>query len=160
MSEVPHGQRRRLPTKSKGYRVEAIVGGHKIVLHTAEYEDGMLGEIAIDMQKEGASFRAMMQQFAAAVSLALQYGAPLEELIELFMYTRFEPSGMVMNHPEIANVTSVVDFIFRELAIHYCGRQDLVAIAPVKRGTDTKVIPLPVALGEPGEGDGEFADES
>ena len=102
-----------------------MVGGHKVYLRTGEYREGKLGEIFIDMHKEGAAFRAMMNNFAIAVSVGLQYGVPLEEFVEAFTFTRFEPAGMVQGNDSIKNATSILDYIFRELAISYLNREDL-----------------------------------
>jgi len=99
------------------------VGGHKIYLRTGEYPDGALGEIFLDMHREGAAFRSLMNCFAIAVSLGLQYGVPLEEFVEAFVFTRFEPNGPVMGHDRLRMATSVIDYIFRELAISYLGRK-------------------------------------
>jgi ribonucleoside-diphosphate reductase alpha chain len=123
-------RRERLPDRRKGYTQKAVVGGHKLYLRTGEYEDGKLGEIFIDMHKEGAAFRAMMNNFAVAISIGLQYGVPLEEFVEAFTFTRFEPSGMVEGNDAIKMATSVVDYIFRELAISYLGRADLAHVEP------------------------------
>ncbi|MEM9989744.1 MAG: vitamin B12-dependent ribonucleotide reductase, partial [Pseudomonadota bacterium] len=117
--------RRRLPDRRKGYIQKAIVGGHKVYLHTGEFEDGDLGEIFVDMHKEGAAFRSLMNNFAIAVSLGLQYGVPLEEFIDAYLFTRFEPAGPVQGNDRIKNATSILDYIFRELAISYMGRSDL-----------------------------------
>jgi ribonucleoside-diphosphate reductase alpha chain len=122
--------RRKLPDRRKGYTQKAIVGGHKVYLRTGEYEDGRLGEIFIDMHKEGAAFRAMMNNFAIAISIGLQYGVPLEEFVEAFTFTRFEPSGMVEGNSVIKMSTSVIDYIFRELAISYLSRNDLAHVTP------------------------------
>ncbi len=124
-------KRRRLPKKRRGFTQEARVGGHKVYLRTGEYEDGALGEIFIDMHKEGAAFRSMMNCFAIAVSLGLQYGVPLEEYVDCFTFTRFEPQGMV-DHPNIKMATSVIDFIFRVLGMEYQGRTDFVQVKPTK----------------------------
>ena len=105
-----------MPQRRKGYTQKAIVGGHKVYLRTGEYEDGHLGEIFIDMHKEGAGFRAMMNNFAIAVSVGLQYGVPLEEFVDAFTFTKFEPAGMVQGNDSIKNATSILDYIFRELA--------------------------------------------
>jgi ribonucleoside-diphosphate reductase alpha chain len=129
--------RRRLPARRKSYIQKAIVGGHKVYLHTGEYEDGKLGEIFIDMHKEGAAFRAMMNNFAIAISIGLQYGVPLEEYVEAFTFTRFEPSGMVEGNEAIKMATSVLDYIFRELAISYLGRNDLAHVTPADLTPDT-----------------------
>jgi len=122
--------RQRLPNRRKSYTQKAIVGGHKVYLHTGEYEDGRLGEIFIDMHKEGAAFRAMMNNFAIAVSIGLQYGVPLEEFVEAFTFTRFDPSGMVEGNEAIKMATSILDYVFRELAISYLGRSDLAHVGP------------------------------
>ncbi|MGE5537213.1 MAG: vitamin B12-dependent ribonucleotide reductase [Gemmatimonas sp.] len=122
--------RQRLPQRRKGYTQKAIVGGHKVYLRTGEYEDGRIGEIFIDMHKEGAAFRAMMNNFAIAVSIGLQYGVPLEEFVEAFTFTRFEPSGMVEGNEAIKMATSILDYTFRELAISYLGRSDLAHVGP------------------------------
>ena len=117
--------RERLPHRRKGYTQKAIVGGHKVYLRTGEYEDGKIGEIFIDMHKEGAAFRSLMNSFAIAVSIGLQYGVPLEEFVDSFTFTRFEPSGMVSGNDAIKMSTSILDYIFRELAISYLDRHDL-----------------------------------
>lgn len=117
--------RKKLPHRRKGYTQKAIVGGHKVYLRTGEFEDGALGEIFIDMHKEGAAFRAMMNNFAIAVSIGLQYGVPLEEFVEAFTFTRFEPAGRVEGNDLIKMSTSIIDYLFRELAISYLGRDDL-----------------------------------
>ncbi|MBL0900031.1 MAG: vitamin B12-dependent ribonucleotide reductase, partial [Reyranella sp.] len=117
--------RERLPQRRKGYTQKAIVGGHKVYLRTGEYEDGRVGEIFVDMHKEGAAFRSLMNNFAIAISIGLQYGVPLEEFVEAYTFTRFEPSGMVEGNDAIKMSTSVLDYIFRELAISYLGRNDL-----------------------------------
>jgi len=122
--------RRRLPQRRKGYTQKAIVGGHKVYLRTGEYEDGTLGEIFVDMHKEGAAFRSLMNNFAIAISIGMQYGVPLEEFVEAFTFTRFEPSGMVEGNDAIKMATSVIDYIFRELAISYLGRTDLAHAEP------------------------------
>jgi ribonucleoside-diphosphate reductase alpha chain len=122
-------RRRRLPKKRGGFTQEARVGGQKIYLRTGEYEDGGLGELFIDMHKEGAAFRSMMNCFAIAVSLGLQYGVPLEEYIDCFTFTRFEPQG-VTDHPNIKMATSIIDFIFRVLGMEYLGRTDFVQVKP------------------------------
>ena len=116
-----HKQRKRLPARRKGYTQKAIVGGHKVYLHTGEYDDGSCGEIFIDMHKEGAAFRSMMNNFAIAVSIGLQYGVPLREFVDAFILTRFEPGGFVQGNDSIKSATSILDYIFRELAISYLG---------------------------------------
>ena len=121
-------RRRRLPHRRGGYTQKAIVGGHKVYLRTGEYEDGSIGEIFLDMHKEGAAFRSLMNNFAICVSLGLQHGVPLEEFVEAFTFTRFEPNGIVTGNRTIKMATSVIDYIFRELAINYLGRYDLAQI--------------------------------
>ncbi|HEX6978503.1 MAG TPA: vitamin B12-dependent ribonucleotide reductase [Alphaproteobacteria bacterium] len=121
-------ERQRLPNRRKGYTQKAIVGGHKVYLRTGEYEDGRLGELFIDMHKEGAAFRSLMNNFAIAVSIGLQYGVPLEEFVEAFTFTRFEPNGPVQGNDTIKNATSILDYIFRELAVSYLGRDDLAHV--------------------------------
>ncbi|MCL4187224.1 MAG: vitamin B12-dependent ribonucleotide reductase [Rhodobacteraceae bacterium] len=128
--EAARVRRERLPDRRKGYTQKAIVGGHKVYLRTGEYGDGRLGEIFIDMHKEGAGFRAMMNNFAIAVSMGLQYGVPLEEFVDAFTFTRFEPSGLVQGNEAIKNATSILDYIFRELAISYLDRTDLAHVQP------------------------------
>jgi len=123
-------ERLRLPHRRKGYTQKATVGGHKVYLRTGEYEDGRVGEIFIDMHKEGAAFRSLMNNFAIAVSIALQYGVPLEEYVEAFTFTRFEPSGMVEGNDSIKMATSILDYLFRELAVSYLGRNDLAHVKP------------------------------
>ena len=117
--------RRRLPDRRKGYIQKAAVGGHKVYLHTGEYEDGELGELFIDMHKEGAAFRSLMNNFAIAVSLGLQHGVPLDEFVDAFVYTKFEPAGPVTGNDSIKSATSILDYIFRELGVSYLGRDDL-----------------------------------
>ncbi|MEJ0012562.1 MAG: vitamin B12-dependent ribonucleotide reductase [Bauldia sp.] len=122
--------REKMPNRRKGYTQKANVGGHKVYLRTGEYDDGRLGEIFIDMHKEGSAFRAMMDSFAIAVSVGLQYGVPLEVFVEAFTFTKFEPAGLVQGNETIKNATSVLDYIFRELAISYLDRQDLAHVNP------------------------------
>ena len=116
IEKIRSHEREKLPHRRKSYTQKAIVGGHKVYLHTGEYEDGRLGEIFIDMHKEGAAFRSLMNNFAIAISVGLQYGVPLEEFVEAFTFTRFEPAGLVIGNDSIKNATSVLDYIFRELA--------------------------------------------
>jgi len=120
-------ERRSLPAKRRGFNQKAKISGQTLFLRTGEYSDGTLGEIFIDMAKEGATMRSMLNCFAIAVSIGLQYGVPLEEFVEKFVFTRFEPSGMV-DHPNIKTTTSIVDFMFRSLAYEYLGRTDLVHV--------------------------------
>lgn len=122
--------RRRLPTRRGGYTQKAKIGGQSVYLRTGEYENGQLGEIFIDMHREGAAFRSLMNCFAISISLGLQHGVPLEEFVDAFVFTRFEPSGMVMGNPQIKMTTSVIDYIFRELAVTYLGRDDLAHVSP------------------------------
>jgi ribonucleoside-diphosphate reductase alpha chain len=153
-------ERYKLPPRRKGYTQKATVGGHKVYLRTGEYEDGRLGEIFIDMHKEGAAFRSLMHSFAMAISVGLQYGVPLEEFVDAFIFTRFEPSGMVTGNETIKMATSIVDYIFRELAISYLGRTDLTHATPtdmlpdsvghgnqegIQTSTSTKQAPHPSA---------------
>ncbi|MCG8693066.1 MAG: hypothetical protein MI806_17830, partial [Minwuiales bacterium] len=122
--------RRRLPQRRKGYTQKAMVGGHKVYLRTGEYDDGGIGEIFIDMHKEGAAFRSLMNNFAIAISIGLQYGVPLEEFVDAFTFTRFEPSGIVEGNDVIKMSTSIIDYVFRELAVSYLGRNDLGHVDP------------------------------
>jgi ribonucleoside-diphosphate reductase alpha chain len=122
--------RRRLPAKRRGFTQEARVAGNKVFLRTGEYEDGSLGEIFIDMHKEGAAFRSMINCFAISISKGLQYGVPLEEFVETFTFTRFEPQGMVTGHPNIKMSTSIIDYVFRVLGLEYLGRTDLTQVPP------------------------------
>jgi ribonucleoside-diphosphate reductase alpha chain len=128
----PVGSRVRLPTKRRGFTQEARVGGHKVFLRTGEYEDGSLGEIFIDMHKEGAAFRSLMNCFAMAVSIGLQYGVPLETYVEQYTFTRFEPHGVVEGHPNIKFATSIVDYIFRVLGVEYLKRYDFAQVQPIE----------------------------
>ncbi len=141
--------RHRLPHRRKGYTQKAVVGGHKVYLRTGEYEDGKLGELFIDMHKEGAAFRSLMNNFAIAVSIGLQYGVPLEEYVEAFTFTRFEPQGMVQGNDMIKMSTSILDYIFRELAISYLDRSDLGHVNPEDLDYGTTGA---------GEGQSELAD--
>ncbi|MGF0540536.1 vitamin B12-dependent ribonucleotide reductase [Agrobacterium sp. ES01] len=121
-------EREKLPNRRQGYTQKAAIGGHKVYLRTGEFGDGRIGEIFIDMHKEGAAFRAMMNNFAIAISLGLQYGVPLEEYVEAFTFTKFEPAGMVIGNDAIKNATSILDYVFRELAVSYLGRHDLAHV--------------------------------
>ena len=152
--EAPSGvSRSRLPDRRKGYIQKATVGGHKVYLHTGEFDDGSLGEIFLDMHKEGAAFRSLMNNFAIAVSLGLQYGVPLEEYVDAFVFTRFEPAGDVTGNDRISRATSILDYIFRELAVSYLAREDLAELGDVThdglgRGVEdgiekTQAQPLP-----------------
>ncbi len=153
------GERAKLPDRRKGYTQKAIVGGHKVYLRTGEYEDGTIGEIFIDMHKEGAAFRSLMNNFAIAISLGLQYGVPLEEYVEAFTFTRFEPAGLVQGNDTIKNATSILDYVFRELAVSYLGRHDLGHVDPADLMPDAmgdgadegKLPPMPAtAIASPG----------
>ena len=130
VKEMVRSHREKLPERRKGYTQKAIVGGHKVYLRTGEYKDGALGEIFIDMHKEGAGFRAMMNNFAIAVSVGLQYGVPLDEFVDAFTFTKFEPAGMVQGNDSIKQATSILDYIFRELAVSYLDRTDLAHVKP------------------------------
>ena len=123
-------QRRKLPHRRSGYTQKGVISGHKVYIRTGEYEDGSLGEIFLDMYKEGAAFRSIMNGFAIAISLGLQYGVPLEEFVDAFIFTKFEPNGVVTGHDRIKMTTSVMDYVFRELAINYLGRNDLAHVSP------------------------------
>src|SRR5579884_202280 len=141
-------ERERMPDRRKGYTQKAVVGGHKVYLRTGEYDDGRLGEIFIDMHKEGAALRSLLNNFAIAVSLGLQYGVPLEEYVDAFTFTRFEPSGPVQGNDSIKYATSILDYVFRELAVSYLERFDLAHVDPSDVGFD--------ALGK-GEQEGKAA---
>jgi ribonucleoside-diphosphate reductase alpha chain len=143
-------RRQRLPDRRKGYIQKASVGGHKVYLHTGEYDDGELGEIFIDMHKEGAAFRSLMNNFAIAISIGLQYGVPLDEFVDAFVFTRFEPSGAVTGNDSIRSATSILDYVFRELGVSYLGRKDLANLDPAELnadglGRDGAEEPQPVA---------------
>jgi ribonucleoside-diphosphate reductase alpha chain len=144
-------QRRKLPSRRDGYTQKAAVGGHKIYLRTGNYEDGTLGEIFIDMHKEGAAFRSLMHSFAMSISIGLQYGVPLEEYVEAFTFTRFEPSGLVEGNDAIKMATSLLDYIFRELAVRYLGRYDLAHVKPEDL--------LPDTIGEADDYEQELVEE-
>jgi ribonucleoside-diphosphate reductase alpha chain len=129
-------ERERMPDRRKGYTQKAVVGGHKVYLRTGEYDDGRIGEIFIDMHKEGAALRSFINNFAIAVSLGLQYGVPLEEYVDAFTFTRFEPSGPVQGNDSIKFATSILDYVFRELAVSYLSRFDLAHVDPSETGFD------------------------
>tara|TARA_B100001564_G_C20609135_1_gene656690 strand:- start:617 stop:1441 length:825 start_codon:yes stop_codon:yes gene_type:complete len=135
---LKNSKRDRLPHRRKGYTQKASINNHKVYLRTGEYMDGSLGEIFIDMHKEGAAFRSLMNNFAIAVSIGLQYGVPLEEFVEAFTFTKFEPSGEVKGNAEIKFSTSILDYIFKELAISYLGRDDL---SNEKSNQTTELVP-------------------
>ncbi|HZP77198.1 MAG TPA: vitamin B12-dependent ribonucleotide reductase [Pseudolabrys sp.] len=129
-------ERERMPDRRKGYTQKAVVGGHKVYLRTGEYDDGRIGEIFIDMHKEGAALRSFINNFAIAVSLGLQYGVPLEEYVDAFTFTRFEPAGPVQGNDTIKYATSILDYVFRELAVSYLDRFDLAHVDPSQAGFD------------------------
>ncbi|MDG2532007.1 ribonucleotide reductase [Caulobacter endophyticus] len=129
-------ERRKLPDRRKGYIQKAAVGGHKVYLHTGEYEDGEVGEIFIDMHKEGAAFRSLMNNFAIAISIGLQYGVPLDEFVDAYVFTKFEPAGPVTGNDSIKSATSILDYIFRELGVSYLGRDDLANGDPQEFNAD------------------------
>ena len=132
------GKRFGMPDRRKGYIQKATIGDHKVYLHTGEYEDGKIGEIFIDTSKEGELVKALMNNFAIAVSLGLQYGVPLDEFISAFVGTKFEPSGKVLGNDRILSATSILDYIFRELAISYQNREDL-AHTPSIGGSESTI---------------------
>ncbi len=129
-------KRKMLPNRRTGYTQKAAVGGHKVYLRTGQYNDGSLGEIFIDMHKEGAAYRSLMNCFSISISLGLQYGVPLEEFVDAFTFTKFEPNGMVAGHDNIKMSTSVIDYVFRDLACRYLGRHDLVHVKPTDLESD------------------------
>ena len=148
---IYQSRRRKLPTRRGGYTQKAVIGGHKVYLRTGEYEDGSIGEIFIDMHKEGAAFRSLMNCFAIAISLGLQHGVPLDEFVDAFVFTRFEPGGAVSGNPHIKMSTSIIDYIFRELAVSYLGRHDLAQVVLEDLRSDT--------IGRPQEEIPEFDTE-
>ena len=131
-------KRFQMPDRRKGYIKKATVGDHKIYLHTGEYNDGKIGEIFIDTNKEGELVKALMNNFAIAISLGLQYGVPLEEFVDAFLDTKFEPSGRVYGNDRILSATSILDYIFRELAVSYLGKEDLAHTPSIKSNTIDK----------------------
>ena len=132
------GKRFQMPDRRKGYIQKATVGDHKVYLHTGEYDDGKIGEIFIDTNKEGELVKALMNNFAIAISLGLQYGVPLEEYVDAFIETKFEPSGKVYGNDRILSATSILDYIFRELAISYLGKEDLAHTPGLNRSVEDK----------------------
>jgi len=144
-------KRRKLPHRRGGYTQKAVVGGHKVYLRTGEYHDGTLGEIFLDMHREGAAFRSLMNSFAIAISLGLQHGVPLEEYVEAFLFSRFEPNGLVRGNRSIKRVTSIIDYIFRELAITYLGRNDLAHVSEDDLRGDTLGGPSEETIAYEGE---------
>ena len=132
-------KRFQMPDRRKGYIQKATIGDHKVYLHTGEYDDGKIGEIFIDTNKEGELVKALMNNFAIAISLGLQYGVPLEEFVDAFLDTKFEPSGKVYGNDRILSATSILDYIFRELAISYLGKEELAHTPSINSGiTDKK----------------------
>jgi ribonucleoside-diphosphate reductase alpha chain len=129
----PAAGRRKMPDRRKGYIQKATVGDHKVYLHIGEYDDGKVGEIFIDTNKEGELVKALMNNFAIAISLGLQYGVPLEEFVDAFIDTKFEPSGKIQGNDRILSATSILDYIFRELAISYLNREDLAHTPSIKK---------------------------
>ncbi|MDA0271568.1 MAG: adenosylcobalamin-dependent ribonucleoside-diphosphate reductase, partial [Chloroflexi bacterium] len=134
------GERLRLPDRRTGYTQKAKVGGHTLYIHTGQYEDGSLGEIFVDTAKDGAAFRSLMNCFAIAVSMGLQYGVPLEKFVDTFVFTKFEPMGMVQGHDRIKFSSSIIDYIFRELAVSYLGRADMAHVNPAELENDTDPV--------------------
>ena len=135
-----NSDRSKMPDRRKGYIQKVSVGDHKIYLHTGEYDDGKVGEIFIDMNKEGELVKALMNNFAIAISLGLQYGVPLDEFVDAFIETKFEPSGEIKGNDRILSASSILDYIFRELAISYLGREDLAHTPSINRTADDKMI--------------------
>jgi len=132
--------RSKMPDRRKGYIQKVSIGDHKIYLHTGEYDDGKVGEIFIDMNKEGELVKALMNNFAIAISLGLQYGVPLDEFVDAFIETKFEPSGEIKGNDRILNASSILDYIFRELAISYLGREDLAHTPSINKTANDKMI--------------------
>ena len=132
--------RSKMPDRRKGYIQKVSIGNHKIYLHTGEYDDGKVGEIFIDMNKEGELVKALMNNFAIAISLGLQYGVPLDEFVDAFIETKFEPSGEIKGNDRILNASSILDYIFRELAISYLGREDLAHTPSINKPANDKII--------------------
>jgi len=132
--------RSKMPDRRKGYIQKISIGDHKIYLHTGEYDDGKVGEIFIDMNKEGELVKALMNNFAIAISLGLQYGVPLDEFVDAFIETKFEPSGEIKGNDRILSASSILDYIFRELAISYLGREDLAHTPSINKTAEDKMI--------------------
>jgi len=131
--------RAKMPDRRKGYIQKVSIGDHKIYLHTGEYDDGKVGEIFIDTNKEGELVKALMNNFAIAISLGLQYGVPLDEFVDAFIETKFEPSGEIKGNDRILNASSILDYIFRELAISYLGREDLAHTPSINKSPNDKM---------------------
>ena len=134
-----NNDRSKMPDRRKGYIQKVTIGDHKIYLHTGEYDDGKVGEIFIDMNKEGELVKALMNNFAIAISLGLQYGVPLDEFVDAFIETKFEPSGKIKGNDRILNASSILDYIFRELAISYLGREDLAHTPSINKSSSDKI---------------------
>jgi len=132
--------RSKMPDRRKGYIQKVSIGDHKIYLHTGEYDDGKVGEIFIDMNKEGELVKSLMNNFAIAISLGLQYGVPLDEFVDAFIETKFEPSGEIKGNDRILNASSILDYIFRELAISYLGREDLAHTPSINKTTNDQIV--------------------
>ena len=132
--------RSKMPDRRKGYIQKITIADHKIYLHTGEYDDGKVGEIFIDMNKEGELVRSLMNNFAIAISLGLQYGVPLDEYVDAFIETKFEPSGEIKGNDRILNASSILDYIFRELAISYLGREDLAHTPSISKSSEQQYI--------------------
>ena len=135
-----NNDRSKMPDRRKGYIQKVTIGDHKIYLHTGEYDDGKVGEIFIDMNKEGELVKALMNNFAIAISLGLQYGVPLDEFVDAFIETKFEPSGEIEGNDRILNASSILDYIFRELAISYLGREDLAHTPSINKSTSSNIV--------------------
>ena len=134
-----NNDRSKMPDRRKGYIQKVSIGDHKIYLHTGEYDEGKIGEIFIDMNKEGELVKALMNNFAIAISLGLQYGVPLDEFVDAFIETKFEPSGEIKGNDRILNASSILDYIFRELAISYLGREDLAHTPSINKSVKEKI---------------------
>ena len=134
-----NNDRSKMPDRRKGYIQKVSIGDHKIYLHTGEYDEGKIGEIFIDMNKEGELVKALMNNFAIAISLGLQYGVPLDEFVDAFIETKFEPSGEIKGNDRILNASSILDYIFRELAISYLGREDLAHTPSINKQVNEKI---------------------
>ena len=132
--------RSKMPDRRKGYIQKVSVGDHKIYLHTGEYDDGKVGEIFVDMNKEGELVKSLMNNFAIGISLGLQYGVPLEEFVDAFIETKFEPSGEIKGNDRILNASSILDYIFRELAISYLSREDLAHTPSISKSSKDRVV--------------------
>ena len=135
-----NNNRSKMPDRRKGYIQKITIGNHKIYLHTGEYDDGKVGEIFIDMNKEGELVKALMNNFAIAISLGLQYGVPLDEFVDAFIETKFEPSGEIQGNDRILSASSILDYIFRELAISYLGREDLAHTPSISKNVNDKIV--------------------